>query len=131
MTTRGRKPVSPEQQQADKLLEATAAQLKDLLARLAAQLDPFPYFYGSTEVRALEAEPPASAGSDKGCVVICQDGELYELVMKMESMDPLDETMLDRKDEIKGPLPLPPAEYIPYAYNAIRALTEALRTHRR
>ncbi|MEE9247426.1 MAG: hypothetical protein V3U79_01860, partial [Dehalococcoidia bacterium] len=63
--------------EADAVLEETAARLREILRQAAARLDPFPSFYGSMTLRAVEAEPPEGQGSDRGCVVVCPDGELY------------------------------------------------------
>ncbi|MEE9198236.1 MAG: hypothetical protein V3U26_00405, partial [Dehalococcoidia bacterium] len=55
--------------QGDAALEDTVARLRELLHRAAGQLQPFPYFYGSYTVQAVEAEPPKGSGPDRGCVV--------------------------------------------------------------
>ena len=52
------------------LLEQTAAQLRRAVAELAAQLRPFPAFWGMSSVQAIELEPPPSAAAEWGCIVL-------------------------------------------------------------
>ncbi len=49
--------------EAEEAVQRAADKLHDSLVELAAKLDPFPYFLGSIEVRAIEAEP---GGSEQG-----------------------------------------------------------------
>jgi len=106
---------------ADALIQKTADALHEQLAEMASRLDPFPYFLGSLEVRAVEAEPGASERSDRGCIVVCQDGELYEFTMKMQSETSFSDLSMSRDDSVKR-IELPPRDYIPFAYNAIKEL---------
>ena len=106
--------------QTDALIQKTAQDLHEILADMASQLDPFPYFLGSTEVRAVEAEPGGVQKADRGCVVVCQDGELYEFTMKVQGGGAFD-FEIDRDDSVKR-LEMPPEDYIPYAYNGIKEL---------
>ncbi len=110
---------------ADKLVAKTAQEMKELLQYLAAQLFPFPYFLGSTEVRAIEAEPGGVKRADRGCVVVCADGELYEFTMKMAGPGTGIDFGMDRTDEVK-PVELPPEDYIAYAYHGIKELSKLL-----
>ena len=70
---------------ANEVLEETATRLKEILGEATSRLDPFPSFYGSLTIRAIEAEPPESQGSDRGCVVVCPDGNLYDLNVSFNS----------------------------------------------
>jgi len=110
-------------------VQRLADQLHETLVALAANLVPFPYFLGSTEVRAIEAEPGGVERADRGCIVVCEDGEMYEFVMKVQQSDLFDGGM-GRDDSVKK-VEMPPEEYIPYAYHAIKeigALIEEQKT---
>ena len=107
---------------ADQTLERTASQLRNILKTLAERLRPFPAFMDMASIQALEIEIQGLQARDRGCVVVCPDGELYELNLQLIPGPP---GLLDA-DQIEEltPLDLPPEEYIPYAYAAIRALAE-------
>ena len=76
-------PLTPSEikDRADAAIQENVDRLRELLIAAAGQLDPFPQFFGSMEVQAVEVDPPAGQGPDRGCVVICPDGELYELTV--------------------------------------------------
>jgi hypothetical protein len=105
------------------MLERAASQLREMLHEAASELDPFPPFMGSLFVRAIEAEPGGAATSDRGCVVVCPDGELYEYVYSVMFGGLFPEPT--PKEETKK-LDLPPQEYIPYAYNALCEITRLI-----
>lgn len=115
--------------QADTLLERTAMQLKAILVDAAAELDPFPAFPNAFFTNAIEVDPGLAANPDLGCVVICEDGELYELEIGVDhdsiellgSWDPV----TARKEE-KKKLDLLPRDYLIYAYNALMLITDEL-----
>jgi hypothetical protein len=108
---------------AEALLEETASHLRETLHGMASELDPFPFFMNSTTIRAVEAEPGGASRGDRGCVVVCRDGELYEYIytVTVEGFYPEP----SRKEELKE-LELAPQDYIPYAYNAICELTRMI-----
>lgn len=112
--------------EADLILERTADQLRRLLQEAAAELRPFPPFPGAFFTNAIEVEPEGGERTDLGCVVVCEDGELYELQMSVdfskESGDPV-----SARDETLKPLEnLHPGDYILYAYEALKRVTEFL-----
>ncbi len=109
---------------ADATLERAASQLRDLLQALAARLEPFPAFMNMASIQALEVQPRGLHSSQRGCVVVCPDGMLYELKLQLIP-GPLGVMEADQVEELE-PLELPPEEYIPYAYAAIVALAERL-----
>ncbi len=109
---------------ADESLERAASQLRDIVKELVDRLHPFPAFVGMTSIQAVEVEPRGLQATNKGCIVVCPDGELYELNLQTIP-GPLGVSDVDHVDEYR-PLELPLEEYIPYAYAAIRALTEKL-----
>lgn len=119
---------------ADAIVERAARQLREVLQELAKLLMPFPNFPGS-DIPAVEAEPGVAKSPNRGCVVVCPDGELYELWVSTDSpgkipkelweiQPPFDPTSVFQA-EIR-PLELTPQDYVVYAYNAICALTEIL-----
>jgi len=115
--------------QADVVLERTAAQLRELLKDACAALDPFPPFPNAMFTHAIECEGAAAGDPDRGCVVVAEDGDLYELEFGIDhesieltgSWDPV----TARKETLKK-LDLHPRDYIVYAYNGLVAVTEVL-----
>jgi len=105
------------------LLERTASELRDMLREAAGALDPFPFFMGSIAVRAIETEPGAAAKTDRGCVVVCSDGELYEYTYTVAMGGPFFEPS---REEKLTELDLPCQDYIPYVYNALCEITRQI-----
>ena len=107
-------------------IDASDASLKlrRLLAEIAAALDPFPNFMGLSSVQAVEVEPPGGANPQNGCVVVCPDGELRELVLRMIPA-PFDMGGVEQTDEM-AELNLPPAEFVAYAHAAVLDLLKLL-----
>lgn len=112
---------------ADAIVERAADQLRDLLANLVKEIDPFPPFPGSMFTSGIEVQP--TSNSSLGCVIVGDDAELYEL-----------ELGLDQEEIARGgdahaariehtvELDLTKAEYVPTAYAAIQAVTTYLET---
>ena len=115
-------------QESREAVQRAADKLHDSLVELAAKLDPFPYFLGSIEVRAIEAEPGGANKADRGCIVVCQDGEMYEFSMKIQAPNEFDLGM-ERDDSVK-PVQLPPEDYVAYAYHAIEEIAGLLAEQR-
>ena len=111
--------------QANTSLEEAAARLKGILQEAASMLEPFPTFYGSLTVRAIEAEPPHGQSNDLGCVVVCPDGDLYELEVNFNPSPFGFSTNMERDEKLKK-LELPPLTYIPYAYSALSEVSKLL-----
>jgi hypothetical protein len=115
--------------QADIALDRAALQLRALLQEAAAELRPFPPFPNAMFTNAIECEEGAAASPDRGCVVVGEDGELYEFEMGIDhdaiemsgSWDPV----TARKETLKK-LDLHPRDYLVYAYNGLVAITEEL-----
>jgi len=115
--------------QADALVEQAALRLREFLRQAVSHLDPFPPFPGAFFTHAIEAEPAAAAHGERGCVVVCPDGELYELVIGAEPSpfpdEPADPVAM-RKEELKKLADLHPRDYLVYAYNALTRVVEIL-----
>ena len=105
---------------ADAVMQRASLELSKLLVELAATLDPFPTFMGVNSIQAVEVEPLVASNSDNGCVVICPDGELRELVLRMIP-GPFEMGGVEQTDEM-AELDLPPGEYVAYAYAAVQEL---------
>lgn len=110
---------------AESTLEEAAAQLRQILAELAPQLQPFPAFLNMVSIQAIELEPAFRPMEDRGCVVVCPDGELRQLELTgipgVPSISDIEQV------EQFNELDLPVEEYIIYASTAIRLLAEELR----
>ena len=111
--------------QADLLLERTAMQLQQLLEEAAGELRPFPPFPGSFFTNAIEVEAEASDSPERGCVVVCEDGALYELKMHIDFSDDAADPVSAR-DEKLSKLELHPRDFVMLAYAALTKITEAL-----
>ena len=102
----------------------SAAQLRDLLKELAGQLQPYPAFMNTTSIQAIEVVPQGLGAPDRGCVVVCPDGQLYDLNL-YAIPGPPGVSDVDQVEEL-APLDVPPEEYILYADAAVQALKARL-----
>ena len=109
---------------ADAVLERASSELDKLLVELATALDPFPSFLGMSSVHAVEIEPAGVARADRGCVVVCPDGQLYELVLRMVP-GPGDAGGVDQVEELKE-LDIPRGDYVAYAYAGVDQLSRII-----
>ena len=95
----------------------------------AGRLDPFPPFPGAFFSYGIEIDAPAADSTERGCVVLAPDGELYELVMGQDvtalALDETDPVAL-RQEELKRLEDLHPRDYIVYAYTALTRVVELL-----
>jgi len=104
--------------------DRTEEELRQDIRRLARALVPFPEFLGLSSVQAVEVEPVADASSDVGCVVVCPDGELRELVLRLIP-GPIDFGGVEQNEEMKE-LELGSADYVKYARAAVAELQRIL-----
>ena len=109
---------------ADAVMQRASIELNKLLVELAAALDPFPNFIGVSTIQAVEVEPSGVSNPDNGCVVVCPDGELRELVLRMIP-GPFDMGGVEQADEM-AELEIPAGEYVAYAYAAVEELLKLL-----
>lgn len=109
---------------ADAVMRRASIELNKLLVELAAALDPFPNFMGVSSIHAVEVEPSGVSNPDNGCVVVCPDGELRELVLRMIP-GPFEMGGVEQTDEM-AELDLPLGEYVAYAYTAVQELLKLL-----
>jgi hypothetical protein len=107
---------------ADAIVEQAARQFRELLRELAAGIDPFPAFPGSYFSYGIEVEPPAGTSEARGCVVLGEDGGLYELQVGLDTDRVTADDPAETRSEVRLPLDdLSPAEYVAYAHNAVLA----------
>jgi len=114
---------------ADLIIDRTAQQLGMLLKEAALELRPFPPFPGAFFTYGVEVNLEGVERPDLGCVVVGEDGELYELEMKIDFGDEFGEVVdvVQARDETLKKLDdLHPRDYIVLAYNALSQLTELL-----
>jgi hypothetical protein len=115
--------------QADAALERAAATIEELLKEACAGLQPFPPFPNALFTNAIELDMAPGADPEVGCMVVADDGEIYELEFGIDhdsieltgSWDPV-----TARKETKKKVDLHPLEYVYYAYNALEKVTELL-----
>jgi hypothetical protein len=112
--------------QADLLMERAALQLRQLLREAAGQLRPFPPFPGAFFTNAIEVEAEAAESHERGCVVVCEDGELYELKMSINFADETVDPVSARDEKLTKLEDLHPRDYVMLAYEALARVTEHL-----
>ena len=112
--------------QADMLLERSALQLRQLLEEAAGQLQPFPPFPGAFFTNAIEVDSSVAEDPARGCVVVCQDGELYELKMSIDFSEDAEDPVSARDEKLAKLEELHPRDYIVLAYEALTRITECL-----
>jgi hypothetical protein len=116
-------------QQADLLIERTAQQLRLLLEEAAKSLRPFPPFPGAFFTNAVEISMEGAERADLGCIVVGEDGGLYELEIVInfdEEFEALGDPVQARDENLKKLEDLHPRDEIVLSYNALTQLTELL-----
>ena len=98
-----------------------AEELRERLREVARLVQPFPTFWGRNWLEAVEVELAGDVVDvGRGCVVVCPDGELYELVLRLL---PGAEVVSDPNlAEELAPLMTTDAEYVVWAEAALEAL---------
>ena len=112
--------------QADMALERAAIQLRQLLQEAAEELRPFPPFPGAFFTNAVEVEAGAAESSERGCIVVGEDGELYELEMSIDFTDDATDPVSAREEKLTKLDELHPRDYVVLAYEALTRITEHL-----
>lgn len=115
--------------QADLIIDRTAQQLRLLLEETARAVRPFPPFPGAFFTNAVEVALDGVERADLGCIVVAEDGELYELEMKIdfgEEFGDVIDPVQAREENLKKLDELHPRDYVVLAYNALTQLTEIL-----
>lgn len=114
---------------ADLIVDRAAQQLRLLLQEAAEALRPFPPFPGAFFTNAVEVRLDGVERPDLGCIVVAEDGELYELEMKIdfgEEFGEIIDPVQARDETLKKLDDLHPRDYVVLAYNALTQLAELL-----
>jgi hypothetical protein len=112
--------------QADLIVDRTAQQLRLLLREAAHELRPFPPFPGAFFTNAVEVNLEGVERADLGCIVVGEDGELYELEVKIDFSDDVVDMVQSRDETLKKLEDLHPRDYVVLAYSALTQVTELL-----
>lgn len=113
--------------EADRIIEDAAGRLRELLQDAARSLRPFPPFPGAFFTNAVEVSLEGVERPDLGCIVVAEDGDLYELEIKIDFSDEFASDPVQARDEkLKKLEDLHPRDYVVLAYNALSRLTEIL-----
>lgn len=115
--------------QADMLIERTAMQMQALLEETAKALRPFPPFPGAFFTYGVEVSLEGIATPDFGCIVVGEEGKLYELEIKIdfnEDEGGVVDLVQARDETLKKLEDLHPKDHVILAYNAINQLTELI-----
>jgi hypothetical protein len=116
------------QAHADLIVQRAADQLRALLQTLATQIRPFPEFPGTFFSYGIEVE--TELAGDRGCIVLGEDGELYELQVGIDVAQAVGGDPAAMRSEERILLEdLPPATYLAYAHRAVTAAVEYLLAH--
>ena len=113
------------QAHADLIVQRAGDQLRALLHTLAAQIQPFPEFPGTFFSYGIEVD--AGTTDDRGCIVLGEDGELYELQIGLDvAQAATGDPAAMRVEERVTLTDLPPATYVAYAHRAVTAAVQYL-----
>ena len=112
--------------QADLIIDRAAQQLRLLMQEAALALRPFPPFPGAFFTNAVEVNLGGAERSDLGCIVVGEDGELYEMEVTIDFGDDVIDMVQSRDETLKKLDDLHPRDYIVLAHNALAQLTELL-----
>lgn len=109
-------------------IDSEAEALRARLVEVAAQIDPFPAFPGAVFAYGIEVEPADGGGPDLGCVILGNDGGLYELQIGLDdgtSRPTTTDASTERHEELV-PLDVPPDLFVRYASAAIETAARYL-----
>jgi len=110
---------------ANAIIERTASELKELLTKLTSEIDQLPPFPGAMFTYGIEVAPPK--GSNFGCVLVGEKGNLYELILSFDD-DSLarNAAPTETRNEELRLLELDVIEFIPHVHSAIKAVINYL-----
>lgn len=117
---------------ANAIYERAGGQLREVLKALARDLEPFPPFPGSLFTLGIEVEG-ADLGGDHGCIILGEDGALYELQLGVDVnalASVANEPALAREEVRVALEHLAPGEYLAYAQRALDAALMELERRR-
>jgi hypothetical protein len=114
---------------ADATVQRAADALREQLKQVAALIDPFPPFPGAMFAYGLEVELAGGGDPDLGCVILGNDGALYELTIGLDTTQAAIGTDAsgERSEDLVS-LTVPPALYVAYAHAAMVVATDYIGT---
>jgi hypothetical protein len=123
--------LNPAVQQAiaETITSQTGAELHSVLKRLVKKVQPFPTFPDMPNIQALEVLPSGTKDMDRGCIVLCDDGEFYELTIRTIPGTPSLGGGFEHIEEYEDSK-LSAGDYVAYAYVAIQQLTQIIQQQR-
>ena len=89
---------------------------------------PFPGFLDAGDVQAVEVDPSGVPDVERGCILVCPDGELYEFVLRLVP-GRIDVGGGDQMEELKA-ADLSPGDYVAYAHPAVCELSRIIEEGR-
>lgn len=95
---------------------------RTLLHELAQALDPFPNFLDISTIQAIEIEPVKGINADLGCIVVCPNGEIQELVLRLIPGS-IDFGDVEQAEELQA-IEFSSEDYITYARSAALQLVK-------
>ena len=113
---------------ADAAIGRAVEDLRAQLVSVAEQIDPFPAFPGAVFAYGIEVEPARGGLPDLGCVILGDDGALYELQIGLDDTRPqqaVADASTERHEDLV-PLDVPPAAFATYAHAALHAAADYL-----
>ncbi len=116
-----------DQSQAESL-DTLRRQLRDL----ARRIDPFPAFPGAMFAYGIEVPPPDGIATEVGCVILGNDGALYELQIGLDADQvALGADHVGSRHEELVPLDLPHDELCSYTRAALEVAEKYLEPQSR
>ena len=120
--------LNPAVQQAiaETVITQTGSELHSIIKRLIEKVQPFPTFPEMPSIQALEILPSGIKDAERGCIVLCNDGEFYELTIRTIPGTPSLGGGFDHIEEYESHK-LSTGDYVAYAYVAIKQLTQLIQ----
>ena len=120
--------LNPAVQQAiaETVITQTGSELHSIIKRLIEKVQPFPTFPEMPGIQALEILPSGIKDAERGCIVLCNDGEFYELTIRTIPGTPSLGGGFDHIEEYENHK-LSAGDYVAYAYVAIKQLTQIIQ----
>lgn len=113
---------------ADAAIGRAVDELRAQLVSVAEQIDPFPAFPGAVFAYGIEVQPAGGGLPDLGCVILGDDGALYELQIGLDDtrvQQAVADASTERHEDLV-PLEAPPAVFATYAHAALHAAADYL-----
>lgn len=113
---------------ATSIVDRAAEELRVQLVEVTAQIEPFPAFPGAVFAYGIEVEPRAGGLPELGCVILGDDGGLYELEIGLDdtaAQQAVADASTERHEALV-PLDVPAPVFVVYAHAALEAAADYL-----